>query len=1158
MQADHMNTADGAQPMEALVAGVQEDLAALLHRPCERIDLQATLAALGAPVSVAVQALRTAEKRLGLCLEALPDLHPHTQVSSVVDALQRAARPRVPRRQAASEAQKTAWFLHRLSPSDRLAQECLAVRVRGAVDADQLERALWLVTRRHPALHVVFSPSGAELVEEEAAPALAVGPERLERPGLDPAGRDQEARRLIGQAAGRHWDPLRAPPFMTALARFAADDHLVIIAGHHLVLDAASARLLLALVWAVYRDLVEGSPVVHAAPRPVVAPPASPEAAAYWKSQLHGAPAILDLPTSHPRPGTPGAAKAQVPVALSPEHGAQLASLAARLGITLEAAALGCWTALLSRYAGEPDVLVGLRERRLPEDAAEAVGGHTSLLVLRQQVDKKAPAQVLLTRVQARLTEARAHRQVAFEALLGALQQEDGNRVQLQSSFQWSPPVPVPGGLFAERVPAGNNAPEPLSLELWGAQDGSLGGTLTYAAEVFDAGYAARVAEHFARVVEGVCADPAAAVGQLPLLPQAERTRLVNEWAAGPVRSEPPSAAHRLFEAQAARTPEAVAVIFGEQRLTYAQLEGRANQLANLLLDRGLRPEDRVALVLRPGVEGIVALYGVLKAGGAYVPLDPDAPPQRLAFCVRETGARFLLTQEPSALAAELEDTCVLPFDSRFALLEGTRATLPAVDVPADALAYIIYTSGSTGEPKGVAVQHASLVNHNRAVVTDFQLVPQDRVLQFTPLNFDAAGEEIYPPLMCGASIVVRGELVPTHEFNALIERDGLTVLSLPPAFVHEWVNELARRQERLPRCLRRVLLGGEKLLPETLRTWHAVGGDSIPWINVYGPTEGTITSASCPISPGDALLATPVLPIGRPVANGRIYLLDGRLEPVPTGHPGELFIGGAGLARGYWCRPEETGSRFVPDPFSPAPGGRMYRTGDVARFLEDGRLEFVGRADHQVKIRGFRVEPGEIEATLRKHPAVQEAVVLARTDAGPPRLVAYVVLHSAGSVEGRALKRHVRELLPEYMVPAAVVLCDALPLTPNGKVDRKALPAPVEEAREGPAGVLGSETEERLAALWREVLGVREVGGEDNFFELGGQSLSAMQLASRILEAFHVELEVMDVFETPLLREMAQRIADRQGTAEAAPQVESLSDSQVDALLEELLARRD
>jgi len=624
---------------------------------------------------------------------------------------------------------------------------------------------------------------------------------------------------------------------------------------------------------------------------------------------------------------------------------------------------------------------------------------------------------------------------------------------------------------------------------------------------------------------------------------------------------------HQLFEAQARRTPEATAVIFEGSSLSYAELDARANRLARHLVARGVGPERRVAVCVRPSLEGIVALFAVLKAGGAYVPVDPEAPFERLDFMFRDAGVAWVLTQQDVARSLPTGSHGVLCLDSQWEAVAAESAEpLPPCTGPLH-LAYVIYTSGSTGEPKGVLVSHGSVVNHNLAVAEAFGLRPGDRVLQFTPLHFDAAGEEIYPPLLRGASIVVRGELVPTGEFRGLIERERLSVLSLPPAFLHEWLSELSRQGGRLPGCLRLVILGGEKLLPETWALWRQLGGKDIPWINVYGPTEATVTATMCPIRDGEGLPEVPTLPIGKPIANVRALLLDAGMRPVPAGEPGELFLGGAGLARGYLGRPEQTAERFVPDPFGDEPGARLYRTGDLVRLLPDGRMEFLGRVDQQVKIRGNRVEPGEIEAVLRQQPGVQEALVIPRED--PPhalRLVAYVISPEAESfppAERRAMVKRLREAcvarLPDYMVPAALVVLPSLPLTANGKVDRKALPPPGTELEESTYVAPRNATEQALAEIWAETLGVPRVGIHDDFFALGGHSLAAMQVVSRVGERLFVEMDLRLLFDFPSIAGLSEALSSLLPPEAAAAQVEveHLSQSEVDAMLRDLLSRQ-
>jgi amino acid adenylation domain-containing protein len=602
-----------------------------------------------------------------------------------------------------------------------------------------------------------------------------------------------------------------------------------------------------------------------------------------------------------------------------------------------------------------------------------------------------------------------------------------------------------------------------------------------------------------------------------------------------------------LVTARARQKPEQIAMLSSAAVMTYGELERRANQLAARLRAAGVKPGDHVGVHMPHVVEAVVGFLGVLKCGAAYLPTDPEVPVTRLGMMLRGAGVKVVLT-EPRA-AAGLQGLPVTPL-----VLEPGMKSLDAFDgAPAPAaasggsVAYLVYTSGSTGEPKGVFVPHRNVVNLCHAVQEAWQLRPEDRVHLFIPLNFDAAGQTIFTTLAAGATLVFRSETIPAPmEYSREIEKFGLTFLTLPPIYLHQWVTELVRRGARIPSTVRGVSLGGDKIALETRRLWREAGGEGIPWVNDYGPTETTVTALNHPCGDEKLEAGLSFFPVGRPLRNVRVHLLDARLQPVAKGQPGELYIAGAGVAYGYLSRPAETAERFLCDPWSTEPGARMYRTGDLARELSDGTLLFLGRVDDQVKIRGNRVELQEVELTLKRHPAIENAAVDARPDAhGDLRLIAYWIAQGQGPTE-RDLQAFVRDRLPDYMVPAAWVRLEALPLTPNGKVDRRALPEPQAPAPAAPAEVAaGGSCAQTLLALCAQV-GVAPVALTDNFFEAGGNSLQAMQLISLLEESLKVVVPLQTIFEALTLEDIAREL----DVLTAESRVDSMSGEELDAML--------
>jgi amino acid adenylation domain-containing protein len=667
-----------------------------------------------------------------------------------------------------------------------------------------------------------------------------------------------------------------------------------------------------------------------------------------------------------------------------------------------------------------------------------------------------------------------------------------------------------------------------------------------------------RISEQFTTFLRGIAANPDQSVADLPILTQAERRQLLVEWNDTKV-DYPSLCVHQLFEAQLERSPDAVAVVFGDESLTYGELNGRTNRLARRLRAMGVGPEVLVGLCVERSLEMVVGLLGILKAGGAYVPLDPAYPKERLSFMLEDSQAPVVVTEERFRGLVSGGASEVVSLDGERESIDRESGEVQESGVEPENLAYVIYTSGSTGEPKGVRIAHHSLVNHCLGIRDRFELAPEDRVLQFSSFGFDVAAEEIFPTWASGAALVLRSDAVldSFRDFGEFLRTRRVTVANLPSSYWHEWVLDLSSSGGALPPTLRLIVVGSEAVSPQRLKDWRRLAGGRVRWLNAYGLSETTITSTlyeppEATAGPGREEEEVDSVPIGRPLPNTRVYVLDSELRQVPIGAPSELFIGGAGVARGYLNRPDLTSERFVPDPFDPDPGARLYRTGDRGAFLGDGNLILSGRFDDQVKIRGYRVEPAEVEQALSRHPGVREAAVVAREDEpGQKRLVAYVVRGEA-ALGPSDLRGFLKEKLPEYMVPSAFVTLEALPLTPNGKVDRKALPAPegrpeLNEAHVAPR----TPTEEVLAGIWAQVLGLDRVGVHDNFFELGGHSLLATQVVSRLRKAFQRELPIRWLFEAPTVAQLAARVdtAESEEIARILDELESLPEKETDRL---------
>lgn len=704
------------------------------------------------------------------------------------------------------------------------------------------------------------------------------------------------------------------------------------------------------------------------------------------------------------------------------------------------------------------------------------------------------------------------------------------------------------GGSTTADTWGGEAGPWDLTLRIGGASGERVEGTLHAKPGTLARGQLESLVESLLAVLE---ADRELPLEALPSLPPSVEARLI-EWGRGPQSAWPPGeTVISLFLSQVERTPDARALEFEGRGLSYRELAGASRGLAQRLLRDGVGPGACVGVVMAPGLEPVIALLGILRAGAAYVPLDPESPPERIRSVLDRARATRVLTQQalrslvPGELTAYSLDTDLA------ALTREDASVLPTI-LPGQ-LAYVVFTSGSTGEPKGVMVPHGALANHAQAAGARFGLQPDDRVLQFTPLCFDAAGEEIYPPLAVGAAVHVRGELVAANAFRELIERERLTVLSLPPAYLHECLEALERTGQVLPPGLRTLILGGERILPETLARWTRLGGERARIFNVYGPTEATITAVLCELPPDIDWAAREVVDMGVPLANVRGDLVDpATLQRVPPGVVGELILGGRGISWGYLGRPDLTAERFLPDPFATEPGARIYRTGDLARWTSNGVLRFVGRVDGQLKIRGMRVELGEVEAGLRAQPGVRDTVVVARDLGGQKQLVGYVVPVEGSELTPAILRAGLAQTLPLYMVPAAYVSLPALPLTPNGKVDLRALPAPVIASD----GLAHDDTplEAALRTIWGEVLGCVVPSVDADFFELGGHSLAAIQVLSRIEAELAIVLDFEHVLNAPTVRGLAAIIEQVRDTLPALDgDIDGMSDEQVEAMLRQL-----
>jgi amino acid adenylation domain-containing protein len=1052
-----------------------------------------------------------------------------------------------------SFAQQRLWFLDQMDPGRATYNVLQAYRLRGPFRSEDLHASVRALVERHEILRTRF-PSSDGVPFQEIAPGAAPGIAEVDLTGLPAGEREAAAISRAREEGSRPFDLARGPLLRVTLWKLSAEDHLLLIAMHHIVSDGWSAAILqeeLSELCAAHREgraprlpelsLQYADYAAHQRER--LSGERLEAELDYWRRELSGALPVLELPTDRPRPAVRDLQGGSHAMRLTPELTRALKALARDEGATLFMVLLAALDVLLWRYTGQEDILVGTPiAGRTRLETEPLLGFFANTLVLRCDLSGEPSFRELISRVKRKALSAYAHQETPFEKIVEELHPDRSLShspfFQVMFVLQNAPSLRL-------RLP--DLAIEPVELETGSSQfdltwevveaGDALEGWLEYSVDIFDATTIARMAGHIEMALESVVADPDRPISALPILPQGERRCLLSEW--NDTKAEYPREAciQELFERQADRAPQAVAAISGGRSLSYGQLDSLADSLARRLRAQGVAAEVSVGIFLERSLEMLIAVLGVLKAGGAYVPLDPDWPAERLAFVLEDSGAAVLLSQERLATRLPPGTPSVLWLDG-IPLTETEARERLRAGVGPENLAYVIYTSGSSGRPKGVEVPHGALVNHAVAFARIVDLSPSDRMLQFHSLAFDASAEDLFPAWAVGAAVVLRPDPIESlPEFERFLAREGVTVVNLPTAFWREWVEARTAWREPLPAGVRLVMVGGESASAERYRTWRERAGGSTRWINSYGPTEATITSlVHEPPAPGVGGVS---VPIGRPLSNARAYVLDPFGQPTPVGVPGELHLAGRCLARGYRNRPDLTADRFLPDPFLGEGGERSYRTGDRARWLPDGTLEFLGRLDDQVKIRGFRIEPGEVEAVLRAHPGLAEAVVIPRVDArGALGLVAYFVDAPGASSDEAGLRGFLTGKLPEYMIPSHFVRLPEIPRTSSDKLDRRALPDPG-RPRSDPAEASSAPRtvrEERLAALWASLLGLERVGIHDDFFELGGHSLLVLQLASRLREQERVELSVRDLFEARTVARLAERIDAIHWAAEAPP----------------------
>ncbi|HEX5719284.1 MAG TPA: amino acid adenylation domain-containing protein [Thermoanaerobaculia bacterium] len=1071
-----------------------------------------------------------------------------------------------------SFSQERLWLAAQMDPESPAYNVPAALLLEGALDVVALRFALSELVRRHEVLRTRFVAARGE-ARQVVSSSMPVPVPVIDLGGMPEPWRDWEIQRLTAAEARRPFDLESDPPLRAALVRLGAGEHLALLTLHHIASDAWSRAILLRELGELYVAAVQGRapnlpnlPVQYADfahwQRSWFSGERLEKEVTYWRDRLAGAPRVLDLPTDRPQIAAHGSRGGSVPLALSEDLTVDLEALGPRQGVTLFMTLLAAFQILLSRCSHQTDVLVGTpvagRDRIEIEDL---IGFFVNTLVMRTDLSGNPSFAEVLASIRRVALESHSHQALPFESVMEALEREGsaGGAPSIQAVFvlQNAPreSLDLPG-LTLKSLDTETGATKFDLTVIMARRPGGLRGAIEYRKDLFDRSTVLRWARQLEVLLSAAANDCDRRYSALPMATSEELHQILAEWNDTAVAYPSDRCIHQLFEEQAARTPDAPAVVFGSERLTYHALDLRSANLARRLRKLGVGMEDRVGLCAERSTGMIVALLGILRAGAAYLPLDLSYPQERLHWMLRDGGVKILLAERQMMEKLTRYDgvrvLCLEELDCDE--LGETEAALPSA--PVDALAYVMYTSGSTGTPKGVGVTHRNVVRLVRGSQYA-SMDPREVWLQYAPASFDASTLEVWAPLLNGGCVaLVPGSQASLEELAGAIQDEGVTSLWLTAGLFHQMVDN---RLEGL-RPLSQLLTGGDVVSPIHARqVLTALPGLTL--VNGYGPTEATtFTCCHRMTDPGEVGLS---VAIGRPIANGRVYLVDRDFGPVPIGVAGELCAAGDGLARGYLDRSDLTAVKFVPDPCG-EPGGRMYRTGDLARFLPSGEIEFLGRIDHQVKIRGYRIEPGEIEAALTLHSAVRDALVaVRRDDHGERFLAAYVAIGSAAedSVEQEGLRQFLRQSLPEFMVPSSFAFLEALPLTPNGKVDRQALSAMHLAGWSGSSKYVAPRTpeEEALALIWAEVLRIEQVGVLDDFFELGGHSLRATQVVSRVRESFGVELPLRIVFENPTIERLVAALeqlrsepAQDEALASALDELEGLSEEEVRLLLAE------
>jgi amino acid adenylation domain-containing protein len=1041
-----------------------------------------------------------------------------------------------------SFAQQRLWFINKLEPNSPAYNIAIAIRIKGQLNEVALAQSLKEIIRRHKVLRTSFKALNGEPVQ------VILEREAEDRGRYFPLpNSESEIQSFLVQEGQQPFDLAEVGLFRTKLLRLDAEESILIITMHHIIFDGWSAGVLIREVAALYKAFLTGEP----SPLPELTIQYVDYAywqrewlkgeilesqLAYWKQQLGGNLPVLNLPTDYPRPTVSTLRGARQTLVLPEVLRGGIKELSQQEGVTLFMILLAAFKTLLFRYTHQDDILVGspIANRNLAEIQG-MIGFFVNTLVLRSNLSGNPCFKELLKRIRRVALDAYSHQDLPFEKLVEELQPD--------RSLSHTPLFQV---MFAlQNFPMPNLEVAGLNLQVQEVDTGTAKFDLTlfvedrgrelvaifeYNTDLFKATTITRMLGHFQTLLEGIVANPNQRLSDLPLLTEVERNQLLIEWNQTRTDSSHNLCIHQLLEEQVERTPDAVAVIFGNQQLTYRELNQRANQLAHYLQKLGVKPEVLVGICVERSIEMLVGLLGILKAGGAYVPLDSTYPKERLAFMLEDARAPVLLTQQRLLEIIPFHSGKVVCLDTNWQEIGKEISENSVSNVCADNLAYVIYTSGSTGKPKGTLIHHRGLVNYLTWCTKAYSVEQGEGSPVHSSISFDMTITGLFSPLLVGRKVELLPEDKGIENLATVVRnKSNFSLIKITPAQLDLLSHQLLP-QEAAGKT-RAFIIGGENLLAESIAFWQENAPDTM-LINEYGPTETVV--GCCIYQAKDK--QSGAVPIGRAIANTQLYILDRYLHPVPVGIAGELYIGGAGVARGYLHRPDLTAERFIPNPF--LAGERLYKTGDLARYRADGIIEYLGRIDHQVKIRGFRIELAEIEAVLSQHPKVRECAILAKCD----HLIAYAVLHPRETLTVSELRNYLAEKLPEYMVPSALVTLDEMPLTVNGKVERQALPTPESLRPELEVAYVAPQTEleQIIATIWQEVLHLEKVGIYDNFFDLGGHSLLIAQVHSRLQARLERNISMVEMFKYPTIELLAKHLSFNR---EEKPIFEEISD---------------